>query len=68
MIGKEVKSVLKGEYNNPKLDAYMEDLLIHSILTCNMSAYMSARALRTQTICDTFEDVYLQQQESGMTF
>lgn len=67
MIGKEVKKVLNGEYNNPKLDAYMEDLLLHSILTCDLSAYMCARSLRTQTICDTFEDVYEHHEESALT-
>ncbi|MBQ7798117.1 MAG: hypothetical protein IJ371_03240 [Clostridia bacterium] len=68
MIGKEVKSVLKGEYNNPKFDVYMEDLLLHSILTCDMSAYMCVRNLRTQTICDTFEDVYEHNEENNLTF
>ncbi|MBO5910130.1 MAG: hypothetical protein J6Q15_01330 [Clostridia bacterium] len=67
MIGKEVKSVLKGEYNNPKLDCYMEDLLLHSILTCDMSAYMCARSLRTQTICDTFEDIYEHHEDNGLS-
>ena len=67
MIGKEVKNVLKGEYNNPKLDMYMEDLLLHSILTGDMSTYMSMRELRTQTICDDFQDIYEHNEESGLT-
>ena len=67
MISNEIKSVLKGEYLNQKLDNYMEDLLLHSILTLDMSAYLRVRALRTQTICDTFEDVYINQEESGLT-
>ena len=67
MIGKEVKSVLKGEYKNPKLDNYMNDLLIHSILTMDMSAYLRARNLRTNTICDTFEDIYMHQSDEELT-
>ena len=67
MIGKEVKSVLKGLYNNPGLDSYMDNLLLYSILRCDMSAYMCARDLRTQTICDTFEDVYEHHEESELT-
>lgn len=67
MISNEIKSVLKGEYSNPQLNDYMEDLLLHSILTLDMSAYMCARTLRTQTICDTFEDIYTHQEEDGLT-
>ena len=67
MISKEVENVIKGEYCNPKLDAYMGDLLMHSILNLNMSAYMNARQLRTNVICDRYYEK-LQEQNSEIGF
>ena len=67
MIGKEVEMVLNGEYKNPKLDAYMNDLLLHSMLKLDMSAYMKARELRTGVICDRYyEKLHEQNNEVGL--
>lgn len=54
MIGKEVERVIKGEYSNPKMDAYMDDLLLHSMLTLDLSTYINMRKLRTNSICDNY--------------
>ena len=63
-MSEEVKNVVKGEYSNQKLDNYMEDLLLHCILTLDMSAYMRMRNLRTQVICGGFE--FVQQEENEL--
>ena len=66
MIREEVKTVLNGEYNNPKLDAYMGDVLLHSILTCDMSAYMNLIALRKGVICDRYVKIQEHDTEAGL--
>lgn len=67
MISKEIKSVIKGEYCNPRLDAYMNDLLLHSMLNLDMSAYMKARQLRTGVICDRYYEK-LEEQNNEIGF
>ena len=53
-MSNEIKKVLNGEYKNPKLDNYMDDLLYASIITLDLSAYMNMRALRTSVITDDY--------------
>ncbi len=45
-----IEKVLNGEYNNPKLDRYMANLLNVSILSLDMSAYMNVMKLREKII------------------
>lgn len=61
MISTEIKAVVAGEYCNPKLDRYMDDLLLHSILNLDMSAYMKARQLRSNVICDRYYEKFQEQ-------
>ena len=57
MISEEIKNVLNGKYNNPQLDAYIDDLLLVSMLKLDMSTYMAARELRTNVILGGYENI-----------
>ena len=67
MISEEVKRVLNGEYCNPKLDARMGDMLLRSILNCDISAYINLINLRTGVICDDYyEKLHQHNNEQGL--
>ncbi|MBQ7880610.1 MAG: hypothetical protein IJ358_02050 [Clostridia bacterium] len=57
-MSEEIKNVLNGKYNNPKLDAYMDDLLLASMLRLDMSTYMATRELRTNVILGAYENIH----------
>ena len=67
-MSNEVEKVLNGEYQNTKLDNYMDDLLYASLITLDLSAYMSMRALRTSVITDgyKFEQEYIEESTLGL--
>ncbi len=65
-MSEEIKNVVNGQYQNPKLDAYLEDLLYVSMLKLDMSTYICARVMRTKAITDNFEDIYQQKEETTL--
>ena len=66
-MNKEIKNVLKGEYNNPKLDKYMSDVLYRSMLNLDMSYYVNLVQLREQVITDQyFENLYENNEENTL--
>lgn len=63
-----IEKVLNGEYNNPKLDRYMANLLNVSILlSLDMSAYMNVMKLRENIIeCDYLEKQFNSNKENDL--
>ena len=66
-MNKEIKSVIKGEYSNPKLDEFMSDVLYYAVINLDMSYYMNLVKLREQVITDRyFENIYEQEETTTL--
>lgn len=66
-MNKEIKTVIKGEYSNPKLDEFMSDALYYAVINLDMSYYMNLVNLREQVITDRyFEKMYENNEETTL--